>query len=58
MGFKEQMAVWNQKINNFFKFIGNKLKNFQNITLGEQISYSSIGVGLILIITSTVMFVV
>ena len=57
MGFKEKMAAMNTKVNNFFKFIGNKLKNFNNITIGEQVSYSSIGVGLILIITSTVMFI-
>ena len=58
MGFKQKLNSLNSKLNNFFKFIGNKLKNFKNLSLGEQISYPSIGLGFILIITSMVMFII
>ncbi len=54
----EQLNAINQKINAFFNFIVNKLKNFKNLTLGEQISYPAIGLGLILILTSIVLFII
>ncbi len=55
---KEQLDGTNQNINNFFNFIFNKLKNFKNLTLGEQISFSSVGAGLLLILISMVMFII
>jgi len=48
----------NKKINTFFTFLLAKLKNFKNLTPGEQISYSSIGVGLVLIVVSMVLFII
>jgi len=45
-----------QQFNVFFAFIGNKLKNFKNLTLGEQIAYSVIIAGLLLIIISIILF--
>lgn len=56
-GFNQLAAALSRKLNSFFTFIINKLKNFKNLTLGEQISYSSIGAGLLLIITSIVLFI-
>lgn len=57
MGFKEGMDELNLKLNNFVNFISGKLKNFPNLSLGEQISYPAIGLGLILILTSIVLFI-
>lgn len=57
-GLNQRLAVLNRKVNFFFAFIGNKLKNFKNLTLGEQISFSFIGAGLLLIMTSIVLFVI
>ncbi|MDO8655734.1 MAG: hypothetical protein Q7K45_00720 [Nanoarchaeota archaeon] len=54
---KQSMDQMNRKINAFFSFVGNKLKNFKNLTLGEQISYCSIGAGLLLMMVSVVLFV-
>ena len=48
----------NQKISSFFGFTGMKLKNFKNLTLGEQISFGAIGVGLVLMVTSVVLFII
>lgn len=42
----------------FFSFLAGKLRNFPNLTLGEQISYGSIGGGLLLILVAVVLFVV
>lgn len=56
--FKQSLDQMNQKINAFFSFIGMKLKNFKNLTRGEQISYGSIGAGLLLILVSVVLFVI
>ena len=56
--FKEYLTQLNKKINAFFSFILSKLKNFKNLTLGEQISYSSVGAGLLLILISIVLFMI
>ena len=58
MGFKEQMDVFNQKVNGFIAFIGSKLSNFGSLSRGEQVSYSSIGLGIILVLASLVLFVI
>lgn len=58
MGFKDGLDNFNRKISYFFSFVAGKLKNFKNLTLGEQISYSAIGVGLIMILASIVLFVI
>ncbi|MBI2668457.1 hypothetical protein HYX14_01310 [Candidatus Woesearchaeota archaeon] len=53
-----QLAILTKNITDFFSFLGNKLKNFKSLTPGEQIAFSSIGVGLILTIIALVMLVV
>ena len=64
MDFQQLQTQLNQKlnevgvkINNFFNFIVNKLKNFKNLTLGEQISFGIIGGGFVLILVSIVLFI-
>ena len=54
----QQINVLNQKINVFSNFIINKLKNFKNLTLGEQISFGVMGGGLFLILISIVLFII
>lgn len=62
MAFKEDLQQKldsvNQNINKFFSFITNKLKNYKNLTLGEQISFPTVGLGFILILISIILFVV
>ena len=65
MDFQQLQTQLNQKlneigvkINSFFNFVVNKLKNFKNLTLGEQISYAIIGCGLFLILVSLVLFII
>lgn len=58
MSFNSRLRAINTKIVNFFSFLGNKLANFKNLTLGEQISYCSIGAGLLLIMVAAVLFIV
>lgn len=53
----EKISHFNEQLNDFFSFIGEKLKNFKNLSLGEQISYCCIGAGLLLILISIVLFV-
>ena len=45
-----------QQINAFFVFVGDKLKNFKTISRGEQISYVVVGTGMILVLVSLVLF--
>ena len=54
----QQLAVFNQKITDGTNFLINKLKNFKNLTLGEQIAFSSMGGGLFLIILSIIFFII
>jgi hypothetical protein len=54
----ERLGIFNQNINQLFNFVGSKLKNFKNLTLGEQISYAIIGCGLFLILVSIVLFII
>jgi hypothetical protein len=65
VGFKElnsqlnqKLGQFNAKINFFINFVINKLKNFKNLTLGEQISYSVIAGGILLILISIILFIV
>ena len=54
----QQLAVFNQKITDGTNFLINKLKNFKNLTLGEQIAFGSMGGGLFLIILSIIFFII
>ncbi len=65
MDFKQLQTQLNQqlnslsvKINSFFNFIINKLKNYKNLTLGEQISFGVVGGGFTLILISIVLFII
>ena len=54
---KEQLSQIGEKIVSFFTFVASKLKNFKNISLGEQLAYCSSISGLLLILVSLVMFI-
>jgi len=41
-----------------FQFIAGKLKNFKNLTLGEQIAFSCIAAGLAFLLTALVLFII
>ncbi|MDP3734132.1 MAG: hypothetical protein Q8R37_02795 [Nanoarchaeota archaeon] len=58
VGFKQQLGVLNHAVASCFNFVGSKLTNFKNLSLGEQVSYSSIGVGMILIMVAVVLFII
>ena len=53
----QQITLPNKKINNFFNFVMGRLKNFKNLTLGEQIAYGVIGAGFVFIIISIFLFI-
>ena len=58
MAFQDSLQAMNDSINSFFNFIAGKLSNFKNLSLGEQIAYPCVGLGLLLIVTSIILFVV
>lgn len=58
MEFKEQLRQIIVSINHLTNFIISKLSHFSRLSLGEQISYPVIGLGLILILVSIVLFMV
>jgi len=52
-----QLSQINGQISHFFGFVINKLKNYKNLSLGEQIAYPLIGAGFLLILASIIMFI-
>ncbi len=58
MGLQDQLNAFNEKINRFIAFIGGKLANFKNLSIGEQISYIAIGLGIILVLTGVVLYII
>jgi len=50
MAFKEQL-------NGFIGFVNGKLNNFKNLSLGEQIAFSCVGLGIVLILASVMLFI-
>jgi hypothetical protein len=52
------MQEINDQLNEFSAFINDKLANFKDLTLGEQISYPVILVGFILILVAVVMMII
>ncbi len=54
---KVYMQNLNDRFNSLIQFVSTKLKNYKNLSLGEQIAYPSIGLGLVLILTSIVLFI-
>ena len=53
----EQLNQVNEQISSFFNFIISKLKNYKNLSLGEQIAYPVIGAGILLILISIILFI-
>jgi len=56
--FQQQAMLFNRRISAFFSFIGMKLKHFKALSIQEQISFGLIGIGLVLVVTSAVLFLV
>ncbi len=56
--FAAQLNQINLKINNFFNFVISKLKNYKNLSLGEQIAYPVIVAGFLLIFVSIILFMI
>lgn len=46
------------KIKESWNFISDKIRSFKYLTLGEQVSFGSIGLGIIFILVSVVLFIV
>ena len=44
------------RVGDFFSFIANKLAHFNTLSRGEQVSYSAVGVGLVLVLVALVLF--
>jgi hypothetical protein len=57
MDVKEQFGAMQQQISSFFSFVGSRLENFTSLSLGEKIAYPAVGLGIVLTITSIIMFV-
>mgnify|MGYP003994845997 FL=1 len=55
--FQQFFTQLNLKINNFTNFVVKKLKNYKNLSLGEQIAYPTIGFGILLILVSLILFI-
>jgi len=54
--FEQQIMLFGQRISAFFSFIASRIKNFKTISLPEQVSFGLIGIGLVFIITSIILF--
>ena len=53
----QQVALVFKQISSFFSFVFNKVHNFMNLKLQEQIAYGVIGVGLVLTALSIALFI-
>lgn len=54
----QQFYLFFQKINTFFTAIGTDIKNFKNLTLGEQIAYCAVAGGVLLVLSAIVIFMI
>lgn len=57
-GFQQGVALFFRRIAAFFSFLAMRLKNFKALSIQEQIAFGLIGIGLVFIATSVVMFLV
>lgn len=55
--FKESLDKLNQKLQDFSSFVLDKVKDFPNLTLNEQIGFGVIGGGIVLVLVAVVLFV-
>ncbi|MBI2146588.1 hypothetical protein HYU22_04570 [Candidatus Woesearchaeota archaeon] len=46
------------RVGDFFSFIANKLAHFNTLSRGEQVSYSTVGMGIVLVLLALVLFLV
>lgn len=53
---QQQVTLFNQRLAAFFGFLLLKLTHFKSLTLAEQLSFGAIGMGLVLVITSAILF--
>jgi len=51
------LAKLQKQIKEGINFVVGRLKNYKNITLGEQIAYPCIGAGILLIFISIILFI-
>jgi hypothetical protein len=58
MGFKDQIDSINIKVNGFAAFVTGKLKNFKSLSIGEQVSYPAVMLGILLMMVAVVMFII
>lgn len=54
----EVFAGIGKSFSNLFSYVTNQLKDFPSLSLGEQIAYGAIGVGILLVLISIVMFII
>ena len=45
-------------VSGFFSFVSNKLAHFSELSVGEQIAYGCVLLGMVMVITSVILFVV
>ena len=55
---KEVFAGISQSFSNLFSYVTDQLKDFPSLSLGEQIAYAAIGVGLLLVLISIILFII
>ena len=62
MGFidevKEKLSMLQESFSAGVDFLKGKLSHFKQLSLGEQISYPAVGLGLLLVLVSVVLFIV
>lgn len=56
--FKELLDELNQKLQDFSSFVVDKVKDFPNLSLNEQIGFGAIGGGIVLVLAAVVLFLV
>ena len=54
--FQQQLALFNRRIVAFFSLMLTRLKNFKALTIQEQIAFGLVGIGLVLILISFMLF--
>lgn len=57
MDFKTSFATLQDGFTEFFTFLAGKLKNFRNLSLGEQLAYCAAGIGFLMVLVSLVLFI-
>jgi len=58
MDIKEEVHHVTDRFGALGIFLSHKLRRFPTLTLGEQISYSSVMAGILLLVTSIILFII